>query len=1090
MDLKLTVEEYLAGTGAFDPDDLVIIQDDPLNIYALDPAWFAQMSADNVDLIDSWTDILFLTAAQIGALGAIRLDPSDAAILYDFADSLERLAPEDITSFAGKGVDFIDCFDDAWAMNAAQAVALARSAIVFMPDDVTIVGDTSDNIAGLSAGELAMLAEKGLDGLGSTDGNLVLNAAQAGVLSGASVALLSTESVVLADAGASIAALTSAQITALDESGVSLIDARDSFFDLLVLDAAQAAALAETSIALAADDTVVVSDRGANIATLSATQLATLLERGVSVINATDGQLVLDAAQAATLAGASVSLAVSTIVVSDRGAHIATLSADQLTDLAEKGLGALDAMDDLLILDAAQIMAVADTPITLTSHDETILSDTGANIAAVSLRQLAGLVEKRLDRIDATDDDLVLDAARAAVLADSPIRLTAGDSVTLSDTGENISALTPAQIFSLGIKGLDRIDVTDNQLVLNADQAAFLAETSIDFARGDGVTVADTGLNIAALTPGQIAVLGAMGVDTLVATDNRIDLSAVQFAALGQIDLRAEDQVSVSDTGAAFAALTVAQIADLTTKGVDTLDAIDDQVVLSAAQLLALGTLNFSAGDRVRVVDIGENIEALTPQQIQALVDRGIDSLDVNDDSLSLSVAQFNALGPIRLVTTGLMTLSGSGASIAALTPAQIGALIAKGLDAIDATSDLTLTAAQFAALSTLTLSDDDVVAVSDTGANIAALTARQIAALIARGVDTLDATDDQVALSVAQLSNLGTLNLSVGDRVTVADTGENISALTLAQVAALIAKGVDTLDAIGDQVTLSVAQLSALGALAISASDTVAVVDTGANIATLSADRIAGLIAKGVDVLDAVDDRILLSAAQLSALGSLNFSTGDMVTLRDTGASLAALTPAQIGALIAKGVDTFDAIDNRITLSADQVSGLGSLHLGSNDVVSINGTAGRNTIAGTGIRDVLFGLGGNDTLRGNAGNDTLNGGAGNDVLTGGADRDTFVFNTALKARMNVDRITDFRPVDDTINLENAVFRGLTRTGTLSKAAFHIGAAAHDRDDRIVYNKITGALLYDADGNGKGAAIQFATLAKGLGVTNLDFVVF
>ncbi|WP_414471691.1 hypothetical protein [Microvirga sp. M2] len=1089
MDLKLTVDEYLAETGAFDPDDLVIIQDDPLNIYALDAAWFAQMSADNVDFLDSWTDILFLTAAQIGALGAVRLHPSDAAILYDSADSLEHLTPEDITSFAGKGIDFIDCSDDAWSMNAAQAVALARSAIVFMPDDVTIVGDTSDNIASLSAAELAMLAEKGLDGLGSIDGDLVLNAAQADILSGASVALLSTGAVVLADAGARIAALTAAQMTALADQGVSLIDARDGFFDLLTLDAAQAAALAETSIGFSADDTVVVSDRGANIASLSATQLATLLERGLSVIDATDGQLVLDAAQAATLAGASVALTASTMVVADRGAHIAALSADQLADLAEKGLGALDALDDLLILDAAQAMIVADSPITLTQHDETILSDTGANIAAMSLRQLAALVDKRLDTIDATDNVLVLDAARAAVLADSPIGLTAGDNVKLSDTGENISALTPAQIFSLGFKGLDRIDVTDNRLVLNADQAAFLAETSVDFAAGDTVVVADTGQNIAALTPGQIAILGVMGVDTLVATDNRIDLSALQFAALGSLGLRAEDQISVSDTGAAFADLTVAQIADLTTKGVDTLDAIDNQVVLSAALLLALGTLNFSAGDRVRLVDTGRNIERLTPAQIQALVDKGIDSLDVNDDPLSLSVAQFNALEPIRLVTTGLMTLTGTGASIAALTPAQIGALIAKGLDAIDATSDLTLTAAQFAALGTLTLSDDDVVAVSDTGANIAALTARQIAALIAKGVDTLDATDDQVALSVAQLANLGTLNLSAGDRVTVTDAGENISALTLAQVAALIAKGVDTLDAIDEQVTLSVAQLSALGALSISASDTVAVVDTGANFATLSADRIAGLIAKGIDVLDAVDDRIVLSSAQLSALGSLSFSAGDMVTLRDNGATLAALTPAQIGALIAKGVDTFDAIDNRITLSSAQVSALGSLHLGSNDIVSISGTAGSNTITGTSVSDAMFGLGGNDTLGGSAGNDTLNGGTGKDVLTGGAGRDTFVFNTALNSRTNVDRITDFRPVDDTIKLENGVFRGLTRTGTLSKAAFHVGAAAHDGDDRIIYNKTTGALLYDADGNGKGAALQFATLSKGLAVTNLDFVV-
>ncbi len=154
------------------------------------------------------------------------------------------------------------------------------------------------------------------------------------------------------------------------------------------------------------------------------------------------------------------------------------------------------------------------------------------------------------------------------------------------------------------------------------------------------------------------------------------------------------------------------------------------------------------------------------------------------------------------------------------------------------------------------------------------------------------------------------------------------------------------------------------------------------------------------------------------------------------------------------------------------------------------SGNARNNVITGNGNNNTLFGRGGNDRLIGSSGNDSLFGGFGNDTLTGGADLDKFAFTTALGSS-NIDTITDFTPGMDKIVLDNDIFTTLTKTGTLASNFFRKGTAAVDADDRIIFNANTGALYYDADGNGAGVAVQFA-LIRGTAisaVTNTDFLV-
>jgi Ca2+-binding RTX toxin-like protein len=173
-------------------------------------------------------------------------------------------------------------------------------------------------------------------------------------------------------------------------------------------------------------------------------------------------------------------------------------------------------------------------------------------------------------------------------------------------------------------------------------------------------------------------------------------------------------------------------------------------------------------------------------------------------------------------------------------------------------------------------------------------------------------------------------------------------------------------------------------------------------------------------------------------------------------------------------GSNGFDRINSALTVNLWDASHV----MGTVEMAVLTGAANVNA-AGNAINNLIVG---------NAGANVLNGGFGNDTLTGGAGADTFFFSTALNAANNVDTIDDFSVPADTIRLENSIFTGLA-AGALAATAFHIGAAAADAFDRIVYNSTTGALIFDANGNAAGGAIQFATLATGLGLTNADFVV-
>jgi Ca2+-binding RTX toxin-like protein len=161
----------------------------------------------------------------------------------------------------------------------------------------------------------------------------------------------------------------------------------------------------------------------------------------------------------------------------------------------------------------------------------------------------------------------------------------------------------------------------------------------------------------------------------------------------------------------------------------------------------------------------------------------------------------------------------------------------------------------------------------------------------------------------------------------------------------------------------------------------------------------------------------------------------------------------------------TKDVITERVNEGIDTLVSTITYTLANNvENLTLSGSSSIN-----GIGNLL-----NNTVIGNSGANLINGGLGNDTLTGGAGNDIFVFNSKLGA-INIDTITDFA-AGDKIALSKSIFKAFAKDKTISTENLVYGDKAIDSNDYIIYDKASGKLYYDADGAGKGLAVQIAII--------------
>jgi Ca2+-binding RTX toxin-like protein len=177
---------------------------------------------------------------------------------------------------------------------------------------------------------------------------------------------------------------------------------------------------------------------------------------------------------------------------------------------------------------------------------------------------------------------------------------------TLKDTGANLATLTAEELATVSSLGVNKIDATDNLLTLSAAQYLALepflhtGDHSTDLTGGDNITLADTAANLGAMTPDQWAGLDNNHIDHVAPTDGALAISWAQYVAMNHELIKNVDSLTLLDTRANIEAMTVKQLADLDNRGFDAIDVIENLVHLTKAQYEAIhSSVALTDADRI-----------------------------------------------------------------------------------------------------------------------------------------------------------------------------------------------------------------------------------------------------------------------------------------------------------------------------------------------------------------------------------------------------------------------------------------------------------------------------------------------------------
>jgi hypothetical protein len=508
-----------------------------------DASAVAGLAALGVTGLDATNNAVTLSLGQAQAYASAGLSfASDDVVTIALSSAdLETIANGRWARFAGAGVSLLDLTDAAATLTADEALAIAAAGLNFTSSNAIGVEDSASDSAGL----IDMLASTSatfidtLSVLGQSP--ISVDVGEWRALARLGVTFADSGDAELVDGWKALRALTTGDIASLAATGIHKIDAGGDAFSLDFL-----RAMAEHAVSFIADDDKLLrlGDTAARLATLSAEDAADFAAIGVREIIASDGPAAFTLVQAEALKAQGIgfwssstitvtvsleeaiglndsdalqNIGVDAIVIRVDAETLNGLSADTMTALASKGLHTFDFAGSAGSATAVTIEALADAGFSLQSPDTLTVSDTAANLAALTSSQISDFAAVGVTSIDASDRILSLSLTKAQALFDASISLASNDAVTVSLTLAEASALTASQ------------------------GAALLA------ANIDTLEAVMTGAEAKALSSSQITELAAAGISEIDLSDNAASLTAAQSSAFTTAGIRftADDTISV-----------------------------------------------------------------------------------------------------------------------------------------------------------------------------------------------------------------------------------------------------------------------------------------------------------------------------------------------------------------------------------------------------------------------------------------------------------------------------------------------------------------------------------------------------------------